>query len=356
MTLRRTALAVVVLLSVSACAPRQTRDQIQSNEDRIAALEAGLFEATSTTTAVAAAPATTVATEVTMPDLPETVEPVAAIAAAVGPAVVQIETVDALGAGVLYSTDGLILTAAHVVEGETEVLIRLYDGRTFEGTVVGFDEVTDVAVVTIPGSDDLPVAELALGVDIRVGQLAVAMGSPFGLDQTVTAGIVSALDRVIRGVTMIQTDAAINPGNSGGPLVDSDGRVIGINDIIFTESGDSAGVGFAIAIDLAYLVANQIIAGEDVQLAFLGVLVSNSAGEHPGALVEELVPGSAAEVAGVQPGDIITAVNGRVLRGRDDLRVRIIENSPGDVIELTILRGDGEVLLEVTLGDTSEIE
>ncbi|MEE9582575.1 MAG: trypsin-like peptidase domain-containing protein, partial [Acidimicrobiia bacterium] len=146
MTLRRTALAVVLLLTVSACAPRQTRDAIASNEDRIAALEEALFEATSTTTTTTVAPPTTIATQITMLDLPDTVEPVAAIAAAVGPAVVQIETSDALGAGVLYSTEGLILTAHHVVEGETEVLVRLFDGRTLAGTVLGFHEVTDIAV------------------------------------------------------------------------------------------------------------------------------------------------------------------------------------------------------------------
>jgi len=291
-----------------------------------------------------------------MVDLPDSVEPVAAIAAAVGPAVVQIETAEALGAGVLYSTDGYILTAHHVVEGATEVLVRLYDGRTFDGTVLGFHEVTDIAVVTIPGSEDLPIAELALGVSTQVGQLAVAMGSPFGFDQTVTAGIVSAVDRVVRNVTMVQTDAAINPGNSGGPLVDSDGRVIGINDIIFTESGDNAGVGFAIAIDLAFVVAEQIIAGEDVQLAFLGVGVSDAGGEHPGARVEEIVPDSGADHAGIHVGDIITAVNGRTLTESADLRVRIIEKAPTDLIELTILRDGEELVLEATLGDTSQVD
>lgn len=352
MTLRSTALAVVALLVLSACVPRQTRDHIESNEDRIAALEESLFEATSTTTTIA--PSTTGTTDVAVVDLPDSVEPVAEIAAAVGPAVVQIETVDALGAGVLYSTEGLILTAYHVVDGETEVLVRLYDGRTFEGTVLGFHEVTDIAVVAIPGSDDLPTAELALGANTQVGQLAVAMGSPFGFDQTVTAGIVSAVDRIVRSVTMVQTDAAINPGNSGGPLVDSDGRVIGINDIIFTESGDSAGVGFAVAIDLAFAVAEQIIAGEEVQLAFLGVAVSDSAGKHPGALVEEIVPGSGAELAGIELGDIITAVNGRALTESADLRVRIIEKAPSDVVELTILRGNVEIIVQATLGDTSQ--
>ena len=130
--------------------------------------------------------------------------------------------------------------------------------------------------------------------------------------------------------------------------------MIGINDIIFTESGDSAGVGFAVAIDLAFAVAEQIIAGEEVQLAFLGVAVSDSAGKHPGALVEEIVPGSGAELAGIELGDIITAVNGRALTESADLRVRIIEKAPSDVVELTILRGNVEIIVQATLGDTSQ--
>lgn len=351
MITKRLALAVVLLLTVSACTPRQTRDAIQENEDRIAALEEALFEATSTTTT--AAPPPTIVSEVAAVNLPETAEPIAAIAAAVGPAVVQIEASNSLGAGVLYSTEGLILTAYHVVNGETEVLVRLFDGRTLEGTVLGFHEVTDIAVVTVPASEDLPVATLGLGANTQVGQLAVALGSPFGFDQSVTAGIVSAVDRIVRGVTMVQTDAAINPGNSGGPLVDSAGRVIGINDIIFTESGDNAGVGFAISIDLAFVVAEQIVAGVEVQLAFLGVSVSDAGGDTPGARVEEVVPGSAAEVAGIQLADVITAVNGVALTESADLRVRIIEKAPGDEIELTILRSGVELVVDATLGDTS---
>ena len=351
--MRRIALATVLLLTVTACSSRQTRDAIQENEDRIVALEEVLATAATSTTTTEA-PTTTALTEVTMVDLPASAEPVAEIFAAVGPAVVQLETSDALGAGVLYSTEGLILTAAHVVEGETEVLVRLFDGRTLEGTVLGFHDVTDVAVVQIPAADDLPVAILGLGVDTKVGQLAVALGSPFGFDQTATAGIVSAVDRVVRTVTMVQTDAAINPGNSGGPLVDSSGRVIGINDIIFTESGDNAGVGFAISIDLAYVVAEQIVAGEEVQLAFLGVGVSDAGGDNPGARVEEIVPDSGAEAAGLQLGDVITAVNGVPLTESSDLRVRIIEKAPFEVVELTILREGVELTVEATLGDTSQ--
>lgn len=348
---------LALLLLVSACVPSQTRDQIDENAVRIATIEETLASTSTTDAAVE----TTIAesaepeTDVTMVDLPETVEPVALIAEAVGPAVVQIETGPSLGSGVLFSTEGFILTAHHVVEGSTEVLVRLFDGRTMEGTVLGFHEVTDIAVVQIPADPELPTAPLALSAETKVGQLAVALGSPFGFDQTVTAGIVSAVDRVVRNVTMVQTDAAINPGNSGGPLVNADGQVIGINDIIFTESGDNAGVGFAVSIDLAWVVAEQILAGvENPQLAFLGVAVSNVGGETPGARVEEVVPSSGAEVAGLQLGDIITAVNGNTLTESGDLRVRIIEQAPGDTVTLTVLRDGEELLLDATLGDTSQ--
>jgi S1-C subfamily serine protease len=355
---KRAALAVSMALVLGACVPSQARDQISQNEDRIAALEAALAEATSTTIpadGTIAVPTTLASTDVTMLDLPDSVEPVALIAEAVGPAVVQIETGPSLGSGVLFSTDGYIITAHHVVEGFDEVLVRLYDGRTREGAVLGFHEVTDIAVIQIPADPDLPTAPLALGADIRVGQLAVALGSPFGFDQTVTAGIVSAVDRVVRNVTMVQTDAAINPGNSGGPLVNADGQVIGINDIIFTESGDNAGVGFAVSIDLAWVVAEQIIAGvESPQLAFLGVAVSDVGGDTPGARVEEVVAGSGAEAAGLEIGDVITAVNGVALTESADLRVRIIEQAPGDTITLTVIRADETLSILATLGDTSQ--
>ena len=171
----------------------------------------------------------------------DTSEPAAAVAAAVGPAVVQLELQGGLGSGVIYDAEGYILTAAHVVQGASQINVRLANGIELAGTVVGAHVPTDVAVVKIPASPDLPVAALGLDVEPIVGQTAIALGSPFGLDQTVTAGIVSALNREVNGVGMIQTDAAINPGNSGGPLVDRNGRVIGINDAIRTLSGANDG-------------------------------------------------------------------------------------------------------------------
>jgi putative serine protease PepD len=307
-------------------------------------------EATTTTSTTST---TTSTTTTTLPPTTTEAEPVARIAAEVGPAVVQIETAGGLGSGVVYDAEGLILTAAHVVEEFTEVEVRLADGSRVFGTVVGAHEPTDVAVVRIDGDIDLTVAELALGADLRVGQLAVALGSPFGLEQTVTSGIVSAVDRLVSGIVMVQTDAAINPGNSGGPLVDADGRVIGINDQIFSTSGTSSGVGFAISIDLAAIVADQLVAGEEVRLAFLGVSVGQAAAGAAGALVEEVVAGSAAADAGIEVGDLILAVDGDPVGTTAALRVAVISRRPGERVEIELVR-DGEPLTVVAELGTTE--
>jgi len=284
--------------------------------------------------------------------IPSDVEPVAAVAELVGPAVVQIETSSGVGSGVIYDSDGLILTAAHVVNGAQMVLVRLADGTSTEGTVVGTHDATDVAVVSISGRTNLPTAELAVGVDSSIGSLAVALGSPFGLDQTVTAGVISAF-RTIGGVSMVQTDASINPGNSGGPLVDRLGRVIGINDQIFTQSGGNEGVGFAIAIDLAALVADQLVADEQVQLARLGVSSTTPSNGSAGALVQDVVVGSAAADAGLQVGDIIIGIGELSLQDSGDLRGAIISMLPGTSVDLVVVRNGSTVTVAVVLGAAS---
>ncbi len=304
---------------------------------------------TTTTAPVVALPITTVPEDITMVNI---LEPVADIAEAMGPSVVQIDTISGLGSGVIYDADGLILTAAHVVDGVSEVIVRLSDGRSMTGRVLGTHAPTDIAVVKIE-AEDLTVAILAVDDEIRVGSLAVAMGSPFGLDQSVTAGIVSAVDRAVSGVSMVQTDAAINPGNSGGPLVDARGHVIGINDQIFTNSGGNEGVGFAISIDLAKLVADQIVAGQEVQLAFLGVSSTTSVDDRAGALVQEVVTGSAAAAAGIEVGDLIIAVNGGQVGSNQDLRGKIISTPPGQNVTIEVLRNGERVTLEATLGSSS---
>lgn len=301
------------------------------------------------------APAATEQPVAPTPTVPATVgdlEPVAAAAAAVAPAVVQLDTNTGLGSGVVYDARGYILTAAHVIEGSDTVLVRFADGRSARGTVVGLHEPTDIAVVSVDPAEIIAIATLADGSELTVGQTAVAVGSPFGLDQTVTSGIVSATDRIVSNITMVQTDAAINPGNSGGPLVDLAGRVIGINDQIFTNSGGNEGVGFAIAIDLAVIVADQLVAGEDVGLAFLGVSMTSPPNGDAGALIQEVVRNSAAASGGLQVGDLVVAVQGDPIRDPSDLRAEITTLRPGTTVDITVIRDGAQIVRTVTLGTT----
>jgi S1-C subfamily serine protease len=284
---------------------------------------------------------------------PSSDEPVADVAEALLPSVVQIEVGGGagVGSGVIFDADGLILTAAHVVAGNSQVTVRLANGDRYQGEVVGADGSSDIAVVEIDASG-LPAAPLAVGEELRVGQLAVAVGSPWGLDATVTAGVVSAVDRPVPGrggvVSMIQTDAPINPGNSGGPLADRQGRVIGINVSIFSLSGANDGVGFAVPIDRAYQVAQALVEGQPVEPAFLGVSGADSE-SRAGALVEEVFPGTPAEEVGLRPGDLVVSIDGEPVTGIADLAAEVRSHRPGETVTLEVVR-DGETLtLEVEL-------
>ncbi|MBA3348916.1 MAG: trypsin-like peptidase domain-containing protein [Actinobacteria bacterium] len=273
---------------------------------------------------------------------PQGREPVAAVATAVLPSVVQIETESGLGTGVVYNSDGFILTAAHVVEGSSGVTVRLADGRRVPGHVEGADEDTDVAVVSV-GRRDLPAASLAIGVPVKVGQLAVAIGSPFGLEGTVTAGVVSAVERTVTtnegtAASMIQTDAPINPGNSGGALVDRRGRVIGINDAIRSDSGVNAGVGFAIPIDTAASVADDLLHGTTPAVGFLGVSGAEPHMGRPGAFIINVQPGTPAARAGLRSGDLITGFEGEPIESMADLAARVRPTQPGTEVALQVVR------------------
>jgi S1-C subfamily serine protease len=273
---------------------------------------------------------------------------VAQVAAQVGPSVVQLETGSGVGSGVIFDADGLILTAAHVIEDADAVQVRLADGRLLGGLVVGLNAATDIGVVAIDAAD-LPVAMLGYGAEARVGETAVALGSPFGFDQTVTAGIVSAVGRTVRGVPMVQTDAAINPGNSGGPLVNGAGQVIGINDVIFSEGGGSDGIGFAISIDMAIVVAEQLVAGNRVELAGLGAATIPDTSGVGGAIVREIVSGSPAEAAGLAVGDRIVTLDGDPVRDPGDLFAAIVSHRPGSRITLGIVRDGVTADIDATL-------
>jgi len=286
-------------------------------------------------------------------------EPVAAVAAAVSPAVVQIETRQGLGSGFIYDSDGHILTAAHVVAGAGKsVNVRLADGSVHKGEVIGSDDASDVAVVKIDPVQGMQVATLALGVKVQVGQLAVAIGSPFGLDQTVTSGIVSAVDRPQEtpggAIDMYQIDAPINPGNSGGPVADRKGRVFGMSDSIITQTGENVGVGFLVPIDLAKAVADKLVAGDPVEFAFLGVSTDSQATSlvGDGAIVVDVTAGSPADKAGMQEGDRITSVDSAPVRDQIELGARVRSHQPGDTVHITFVRDGQEQTIEVVLGST----
>ncbi|MBK5223828.1 MAG: trypsin-like peptidase domain-containing protein [Acidimicrobiia bacterium] len=283
-------------------------------------------------------------------------EPVADVAAAVSPSVVQIETNTGLGSGVIFDDEGHILTAAHVIDGATQIRVRLANGTLVAAEIIGTNAATDVGVVAIEPQPDMLVATLGDGDDIEVGQMAVAVGSPFELQQTVTSGIISAVDRPVPTeadyiVGMIQTDAPINPGNSGGALADRNGRVIGINDAIRTQGGGNEGVGFAIPIDLAKMVAERLIAGEDIRYGFLGVGVTNPSEGRAGALVQNVSPDTAAETAGIEAGDLIVSFDGQTIRDRSDLRARVLATPPGEEIVVEVVRDGKELTLEASLDE-----
>lgn len=303
------------------------------------------------TPATTIATATTSAPVVTVPISSD--EPAADVAEALLPSLVAIETDLGGGSGFIFDSAGLILTAAHVVDGAEEVTVRLADGERVEGRVVGANGRTDIAVVEIDRTG-LPVAPLALDEEPRVGQMAIALGSPWGLDRTVTVGYVSAVNRSLpeRGGarSLIQTDAPINPGNSGGPLADRLGRVIGINVSIFSVTGGNQGVGFAVPITAAKEVADLLVAGEPIERAFLGVSGTDPELGQAGALIEEVVQGSAAETAGLQAGDLVVSVDGVPVQGMIDLAAAIQSLPPGSVVALEVVRDGSTLGLKATLG------
>lgn len=278
-------------------------------------------------------------------------EPVAAVARAVAPAVVLIQHEQGQGSGIIYDEAGLILTNAHVVGPFVDVSVQLASGIRVAGTVLGADTNTDVAVIQIDTDAEFGVAPLAPESTVEVGQLAVAIGSPFGLEQTVTSGIVSAKGRVVGTVAMIQTDAPINPGNSGGALADRQGRVIGMNTSIRTDgSGGNIGVGFAIPSDTMLLVAERIIAGDSLEQGYLGVTGATPLLGQPGVVVQEVLPDTGAEAAGVLPDDLIVGFNGIEIRSMGDLAAAVRLQAPNATVTVDVIRGGTPISVEVTLG------
>lgn len=281
---------------------------------------------------------------------PTPIEPAARAAALVVPSAVYLRAGDSVGSGVVYDARGLILTAAHVVGTTKEVTVRLSTGAPEQGTVLGRDTSRDIAVVKV--QKRLRAAKLARGVTLRVGQLAVAVGSPFGLEESVTAGVVSGSARTLEtpggAVDAIQTDAGINPGNSGGPLVDAEGRVIGIN--VATHKSGAQSIGLAVPIDIAYDAAKFLEKGEQPPaVAYLGIRGSEPTDAEPGALVIEVRDDSPARNADIREGDIITAIDGEEVRSMPALASEIRKHEPGDTVTLTVVRNGKRLLVKVKL-------
>ena len=289
-----------------------------------------------------------------------------AVAEALGPSVVLVE-VEAdsvlgfgLGSGIVWDADnGYIVTNQHVVQGVDSVTVTLSDGTSLIGEVVGGSVGHDVAVVSVdPEAAELVAAPFAPASSVRVGQLAVAIGSPLGLTGTVTAGIVSAVRIQVQGgadpgspvpVEMIQTDAAINRGNSGGALADSQGRVIGMNTMIQTTTGGSIGLGFAVPSDTVDLIATRIINGESLELGYLGISGQAGEGDIVGVVVVEVLAGSPADEAGLAAGDVIISLDAEPMYDIAELSAAIKLRRPGETVELTIRRGGDLYVATVVL-------
>ena len=325
--------------------------------------------------------------------VPETVEPgvasaapageelVAGVAAKIEPSVVQVNVSgmqgsasgQGVGSGIIYREDGYIVTNNHVVEGAGEVNVAFADGTTEEGEVVGTDPATEVAVIKVD-RDGLPAASFGDGRNLTVGQIAVAVGSPSGFQSTVTSGVVSGVGREVPAtltggrqesalVDLIQTDAAISPGSSGGALVDRSGQVIGMNVAYLPPSQTGAeSIGFAIPADTVTSVAEQIIETGEATQPYLGVTLSDLNPEtarrfdaaESGALVAEVEPGGPADEAGLEDGDLVTALGSEEVKNSGDLLSALRRYRPGDTVEATVVRDGAETNFELQFGERGD--
>jgi serine protease Do len=278
-----------------------------------------------------------------------------------------------IGSGFIVRADGVIVTNAHVVSGATKVQVAMRDGTIYPATVVGEDELNDLAVLKIDATG-LPTAPLGTSRGLLIGEWVIAIGNPYGFllgnsEPSVTAGVVSGVGRNLTGrgdgpgvyVDMIQTDASINPGNSGGPLIAATGEVVGVNSSIYTPSGGSIGLGFAIPIDRARRVAEDLLAHGSVRRPWIGVKVQQtgaSAGRgtlNAGAPIERIVPGSPAAEAGLRVGDVIVRSRDRVIRNPYDWEAELLELRVGETAQLQVRRGSREQAIRVNVKDLPEV-
>jgi len=267
-----------------------------------------------------------------------------------------------LGSGLVFDADGHIVTNNHVVGPADLLVVRFGSGKEVEAERIGTDPRTDIAVIKVKARD-LPVARLGDSDEVETGDWVLAIGNPFGLDRTVTAGIVSATGRRGLGITdyedFLQTDAAINPGNSGGPLVDLKGRVIGMNTAINSRTGGNQGVGFAIPINMVKAITKKLIESGEVVRGWLGVQIADlttlgaeqlELDSAEGAYVVNVIEGTPAAAGGMKQGDLVVALDGKEVKGTVDLRNRIAETAPGTTVTLRAIRKKKEVKLKVKIG------
>ncbi len=278
-----------------------------------------------------------------------------------------------IGSGFIVRGDGVIVTNAHVVSGASRITVAMRDGTTYDATLVGEDEQNDLAVLRIQATG-LPVAPLGTSSDLLVGEWSIAIGNPFGFvlgntEPSVSVGVISAVGRNITArsegagvyLDMVQTDAAINPGNSGGPLVNANGAVIGVNSSIYSPSGGSVGLGFAIPIDRTMRIVDDLLTHGRVRQPWVGVQLQlpelSSARDAVRAvpLVGRVVPGSPAERAGVRVGDVLLRAGQKPLRNPFDWEARLLELRVGEAFPLTVRRGDRELVLQLTVADLPEV-
>ena len=283
------------------------------------------------------------------------------------------QTSAGLGSGFIMRPDGVIVTNAHVVAGATNISVMLRDGTTYPARTIGTDETNDLAVLKVDAKG-LPVAPLGDSDNLLVGEWAIAIGNPYGFmlgnsEPSVTAGVISGVGRnlVARGegpsayFDMIQTDASINPGNSGGPLVNADGEVIGVNSSIYSTSGGSIGLGFAIPIDRARRVAEDLLSHGRVRRPWIGVQLEQVRTQNPrdlivrGAQVASVAPSSPAERAGIRAGDVIVRLRDRTIRNRFDWEAALLDLRVGDQVPLTVRRGGRDLAVSVTIADLPEV-
>ena len=275
-------------------------------------------------------------------------------------------TARSLGSGFVLTADGYIATNAHVVNHASKVTVRLANKKEYPAKIIGVDEKTDVALIKIEPKEDLQPVKLGDSSNLEVGEWVMAIGSPFGLEQTVTVGVVSAKARVLGAGPyddFIQTDAAINPGNSGGPLVDGEGRVVGINTAISSRSGGNEGVGFAIPVALAKNILDQLRESGKVERGWLGIGIQDvtpelasslDLGDAAGALVANISPDSPAEHAGVARGDVIVEFEGKPITESHQLPALVAESRIGSKAHLTVLRNGAKKTLDVTIAALPE--